>query len=103
MTHCWPTTEYCQSDFVNNAESSGTLRDVPPAVIENALRREAASAVLIEGGVREGSKYYCLRSVLRPTECLNANVLDCSVTFSVDKNIYILGVQVPTQMTELVS
>ncbi|XP_043518638.1 uncharacterized protein LOC122533212 [Frieseomelitta varia] len=105
MTHCWPT-EYCESDFVNNAESSGTLRDVPPSVIESAVRREAenlaaASAVVIEGGVREGSKYYCLRSVLRPTECLNANVLDCSVTFSVDKNIYILGVQVPTQMTEL--
>ncbi|XP_076178547.1 BTB/POZ domain-containing protein 1 isoform X2 [Ptiloglossa arizonensis] len=41
---------------------------------------------------------YCLRSIIQQTNCLNTNTLDSSVTFSVDKNICILGVQVPTQI-----
>lgn len=31
-------------------------------------------------------------------EYLNPGVMDCSVTFSVDKNICVIGVQVPTQV-----
>lgn len=54
--------------------------------------------VLIEGGIRDGPKYYCLRSMGQQTDCLNSSVLDCSVTFSVDKNICVIGVQVPTQV-----
>ncbi|XP_045511046.1 uncharacterized protein LOC123705968 isoform X1 [Colias croceus] len=42
-------------------------------------------------------KIYCRRAVLQQTDCLNTSVLDCSVTFMVDKNICLLGVQVPTQ------
>ncbi|CAH2105071.1 unnamed protein product [Euphydryas editha] len=42
-------------------------------------------------------KIYCQRAILQHTECLNTSALDCSVTFMVDKNIYVLGVQVPTQ------
>ncbi|CAH0726337.1 unnamed protein product, partial [Brenthis ino] len=42
-------------------------------------------------------KIYCQRALLQHTDCLNTSALDCSVTFMVDKNIYVLGVQVPTQ------
>ncbi|XP_012215292.1 BTB/POZ domain-containing protein 6-B [Linepithema humile] len=48
--------------------------------------------------VREGPKYYCLRSVVQETDCLNTNVLDCSVQFKADRNICVVGVQVPTQV-----
>ncbi|XP_060801970.1 uncharacterized protein LOC106136881 [Amyelois transitella] len=42
-------------------------------------------------------KLYCQRGLVQHTDCLNTSVLDCSVTFMVDKNICLLGVQVPTQ------
>ncbi|KAJ0181566.1 hypothetical protein K1T71_002288 [Dendrolimus kikuchii] len=45
----------------------------------------------------EVSKIYCQRALVQHTDCLNTSVLDCSVTFMVDKNICLLGVQVPTQ------
>ncbi|XP_076633011.1 BTB/POZ domain-containing protein 2 [Colletes latitarsis] len=46
---------------------------------------------------RERPKY-CMRSVLQQTDCANADTLDSSVTFIVDKSICILGIQVPTQI-----
>lgn len=39
-------------------------------------------------------KIYCQRAMVQHTDCLNTSALDCSVTFMVDKNIYVLGVQV---------
>lgn len=59
--------------------------------------------VPMEGGNRDGQKYYCLRTMGQQTDCLNSGVLDCSVTFSVDKNICVIGVQVPTQVPYEVS
>lgn len=40
------------------------------------------------------SKIYCQRPIIQHTDCLNTSALDCSVTFMVDKNICLLGVQV---------
>ncbi|XP_028167702.1 uncharacterized protein LOC114358040 [Ostrinia furnacalis] len=51
----------------------------------------------VERHSAEFSKLYCTRAIIQHTECYNASVLDCSVTFMVDKNICLLGVQVPTQ------
>ncbi|KAM3962697.1 uncharacterized protein ACR2FA_003081 [Aphomia sociella] len=45
----------------------------------------------------ELSKLYCTRTIIQHTDCFNTSVLDCSVTFMVDRNICLLGVQVPTQ------
>ncbi|XP_015109573.1 uncharacterized protein LOC107036271 [Diachasma alloeum] len=77
-----------------HSPEGGTTRKEPS--------REGASSsnpsALIEGGFRDGPKYYCLRSMGQQTDCLNSGVLDCSVTFSVDKNICVIGVQVPTQV-----
>ncbi|XP_011308140.1 uncharacterized protein [Fopius arisanus] len=58
----------------------------------------SSSPALIESSFRDGHKSYCLRSMTQQTDCLNCGVLDCSVTFSVDKNICVIGVQVPTQV-----
>ncbi|CAG4933747.1 unnamed protein product [Parnassius apollo] len=43
------------------------------------------------------NKIYCQRPIIHHTDCMNTSVLDCSVTFMVDKNICLWGVQVPTQ------
>ncbi|ALC49380.1 CG17068 [Drosophila busckii] len=41
---------------------------------------------------------YCMRSISRQFDYRNMSVTDCGVTFQVDTNIWILGVQVPTQV-----
>lgn len=43
-------------------------------------------------------KVYCTRQLLHITECMNTSVLDCTVTFTCDKNICIFGIQVPAQV-----
>lgn len=39
-------------------------------------------------------KLFCSRDVIRTSECINNSVLDCSVTFSCDRNICVYGIQV---------
>uniref|UniRef100_A0A1B0DD34 Uncharacterized protein n=1 Tax=Phlebotomus papatasi TaxID=29031 RepID=A0A1B0DD34_PHLPP len=46
----------------------------------------------------DSQRYYCVRSIRQQTDYLNTSVLDCSVTFSVNRCICITGVQVPTQV-----
>lgn len=43
-------------------------------------------------------KLYCVRKILPQAHCLNTSILDCSVTFTVDRNITVHGVQIPTQV-----
>lgn len=81
-----------QTCFINGGEAS------------NSLHNNASSSSLVaEDGIRDGAKYYCLRTIHETQHCLNSNVLDCSLTFSVDKNIYVIGVQVPTQIANVTS
>lgn len=92
-----------QYGFPAHGESSSTLRSSSPSLMDvhkesGNLPVSNSSAANIEGIIREGTKYYCLRSIVQQTDCLNTNVLDCSVTFSVDKNICVTGIQVPTQI-----
>lgn len=47
-----------------------------------------------EMNMRNMPKYYCTRPLLQKTECLNRNMFDCAVTFSVDRNICVLGIEV---------
>lgn len=86
-------------------ESSNAARGSSPLLMDVDVHKDSgnlpvnnSSSGNIEGVIRESTKYYCLRSILQQTDCLNTNVLDCSVTFSVDKNICVTGVQVPTQI-----
>lgn len=107
----WPSTSlHYQLSYNNEGEGSNTLHNAPPMVVEGGVRKDSGnlnqtnnpSTVIIEGGIREGPKYYCLRAIAHQTDCLNSNVLDCSVAFSVDKNICVMGVQVPTQIATVV-
>ena len=38
--------------------------------------------------------------MMQEPHCLNTSILDCSVTFTVDKDICIHGIEVPSQVTE---
>lgn len=87
----WPAPQ-------NVAESSMSLNNSSLNVGNNSLNIMGSGAAVDAGGIREGLKYYCLRSIVQQTDCLNTSVLDCSVAFNVDRNICIIGVQVPTQV-----
>ncbi|XP_012541605.1 BTB/POZ domain-containing protein 1 isoform X2 [Monomorium pharaonis] len=92
-----------RSGFLNDGESSSSmLRNTSPILVDASINKDSGNLPNTPSTtgvvVREGPKYYCLRSVVQQTDCLNTNVLDCSVTFSVDKNICVVGVQVPTQV-----
>ncbi|XP_012266669.2 uncharacterized protein LOC105692200 [Athalia rosae] len=82
----------------NVAGSSMSLSNSSLNVVNNTLNMMGSGAAVEGGGVREGLKYYCLRSIVQQTDCLNTSVLDCSVAFNVDRNICVIGVQVPTQV-----
>lgn len=56
-----------------------------------------AVSTLNEGGNDTFKKLYCTRQLLRITECMNASVLDCAVTFTCDKNVCVYGIQVRLQ------
>ncbi|XP_024874977.1 BTB/POZ domain-containing protein 1 isoform X2 [Temnothorax curvispinosus] len=90
-----------RSGFLNDGEpSSSTMRNTSPILVDASINKDSGNLPNTSSTVvvREGPKYYCLRSVVQQTDCLNTNVLDCSITFSVDKNICVVGVQVPTQI-----
>ncbi|XP_020282828.1 BTB/POZ domain-containing protein 1-like [Pseudomyrmex gracilis] len=82
------------SPIVNSDAGRNMIKDSRNLDLRNLPNSSSSSGVFM----RDGPKYYCLRSVVQQTDCLNTNVMDCSVTFSVDKNICVVGVQVPTQI-----
>ncbi|XP_034489463.1 uncharacterized protein LOC117793286 [Drosophila innubila] len=65
----------------------------PPAPAAND-NEVAASSNSFHDMVRS----YCMRSMTRQFDYRNTSVTDAGVTFQVDTNIWILGVQVPTQV-----
>jgi hypothetical protein len=42
-------------------------------------------------------KHFCKRAMMQEPHCLNTSILDCSVTFTVDKDMCIQGIEVPSQ------
>ncbi|XP_043262563.1 BTB/POZ domain-containing protein 2-like [Colletes gigas] len=76
--------------FSTNAHSRIKPLKMPTTNKEYALN--------VHVGCRMEGPKYCMRSILQQTDCANADTLDSSVTFIVDKSICILGVQVPTQI-----
>lgn len=46
-------------------------------------------------------KYYCKRPMMQEPNCLNTSILDCAVTFTVDKDICVHGIEVPSQVLNL--
>merc|ERR1719412_806535 len=48
-----------------------------------------------------GSRHWCKRAMMQEPHCLNTSILDCSVTFTVDKDMCIHGIEVPSQTSEI--
>ncbi|XP_047987433.1 uncharacterized protein LOC125227218 [Leguminivora glycinivorella] len=72
--------------------------DVPGVRLSSSIHTlSALGPEHLERHSNDFNKIYCQRPIIQHTDCLNTSVLDCSVTFMVDKNICLLGVQVPTQ------
>ncbi|XP_061708107.1 uncharacterized protein LOC133518437 [Cydia pomonella] len=72
--------------------------DVPGVRLASSIHTlSALGPEHLERHSNDFNKIYCQRPIIQHTDCLNTSVLDCSVTFMVDKNICLLGVQVPTQ------
>lgn len=59
---------------------------------------QPGSSVSTDGGNDSLKRMYCTRQPLRLTECMNASVLDCAVTFTCDKNVCVYGIQVGFQL-----
>ncbi|EDW05544.1 uncharacterized protein LOC6585930 [Drosophila mojavensis] len=96
-----------------NAAAFGDAYDGPPPPVAAAGAAAAAAAVAAPAAPPPGSdndvivasnshhdmtRSYCMRSIARQFDYRNTSVTDCGVTFQVDTNIWILGVQVPTQV-----
>ncbi|XP_026756984.2 uncharacterized protein LOC113516720 isoform X2 [Galleria mellonella] len=77
------------------------LQHYPRPTRHEGPRAGAAGAA--EAARLEISKLYCTRAIIQHTDCYNTSVLDCCVTFMVDRNICLLGVQVPTQAPSMES
>ena len=45
------------------------------------------------------TKHFCKRAMMVEPHCLNTSILDCSVTFTVDKDMCIHGIEVPSQVS----
>ncbi|XP_039764338.1 uncharacterized protein LOC120636832 isoform X2 [Pararge aegeria] len=71
--------------------------------LPSSIHNPVSGVGVLEHMERHGDqhKIYCQRAIVQHTDCLNTSGLDCSVTFMVDKNICLLGVQVPTQAPSL--
>ena len=73
------------------------LTDTEPRKIPRDLLPTASSG---PADVDVSIKFWCHRAMMQEPHCLNTSILDCSVTFTVDKDICIHGIEVPSQVTE---
>ncbi|KAJ9589367.1 hypothetical protein L9F63_017419, partial [Diploptera punctata] len=70
-----------------------------PATPDQTISLQSpSSSVLISSPSHRDIKFYCMRNIVPQPHCLNTSILDCSVNFTVDRNIYVQGVQIPTQV-----
>lgn len=70
---------------------------------ENSSNSQERPLSVANTEARDSPKYYCIRTVEQQTEVYNDNILDCNVTFVADKNICVLGIQVPSQILNMVN
>ena len=73
------------------------LTDTEPRKIPRDLLPMASSG---PADVDVTIRFWCHRAMMQEPHCLNTSILDCSVTFTVDKDICIHGIEVPSQVTE---
>ena len=74
---------------------------MPEYFSTNAETRKFPELHSLQGAVDTGTKYWCKRAMMQEPHCLNTSILDCSVTFTVDRDVYIHGIEVPSQVTDI--
>lgn len=90
-----PPTPYYVNNFnvgnfhVRSRNPTSRFREHPPHA---APGRE----VLMDA--TETRRFYCVRTIREQIDYFNTSVSDCALTFSVDRNICITGIQVSTQV-----
>ena len=73
------------------------LTDTEPRKVPRDLLPMASSG---PADVDVTIRFWCHRAMMQEPHCLNTSILDCSVTFTVDKDICIHGIEVPSQVTD---
>jgi len=53
------------------------------------------------GGLPGLERFWCKRSMMVEPHCLNTSILDCSLTFTVDREAWVHGIEVPSQVTDV--
>ena len=75
--------------------------DLPDHLCKEREPRKTPQELLPAASVVDTShKYWCKRAMMQEPHCLNTSILDCSVTFMVDRDMCIHGIEVPSQATE---
>lgn len=64
----------------------------------NADRNAAASCSHNYMDVTEMRRFYCVRTIREQIDYFNTSVSDCALTFTVDRDISVTGIQVATQV-----
>ena len=98
-----------RSDLLTQEESFAILMnisapgswDLPDYLSKEREPRKIPRELLPATDVDMSTKYWCKRSMLQEPHCLNTSILDCSVTFIVDRDTCIHGIEVPSQASEL--
>ncbi|XP_063242685.1 BTB/POZ domain-containing protein 6-B [Bacillus rossius redtenbacheri] len=89
--------------LVNISAPGGGKLPLPEGFCPSAKPRQGPAKSVFDlpvtmDTIKDGNKFVCLRQVAHKPPIPNNSILDCTMTFTVDKNICILGVQVPTQV-----
>jgi BTB And C-terminal Kelch len=81
------------------AQSSSIVISSPPLIHPYPAESPNFFHLVREQRISEERRYYyCIRTIQHIREVQNRSVLDCSFTFSVDRNVSILGLQMYTQI-----
>ena len=67
-----------------NISSPGSW-DLPDYMSTEAEERRLPREMLPSADVDLSAKYFCTRAMMQEPHCLNTSILDCSVTFTVDR------------------
>lgn len=73
--------------------------DIQRTILNNKFNAIPSTSLIPNAPTSESRKFYCIRDLIQQTNIFNQSVLDCSVTFTVDKNICIYGIQIPSQIS----
>ena len=75
--------------------------DLPEYLCKERDTRKTPQELLPAASVVDTThKYWCKRAMMQEPHCLNTSILDCSVTFMVDRDMCIHGIEVPSQASE---